>query len=459
MNSSFFSQLKSAVKEVGWPVLPTPQGASILSLLYQMDQSQWLPPDEIEELQLNQLGLLVAHAVKTVPYYSDALKDTLTEEGKSLTLSEWRQLPLLSRRDIQEKGASLRSDNIPPEHLPLNEVRSSGSTGTPIETMGTSVTALFWQALSLRGYLWHECDFTLKLAAIRHLPAGRAIWPGAPLQSWGKITLPLLTTGPGAILNINTVLTRQAEWLKREDPGYLLTYPSNLEALGRCFLDNGDGLPGLKGVITMGEALSSGVREVCRSAWDVPLIDMYSSQEVGYIALQCPRNPENYHLQSESLFVEILDDKGGSCRAGEVGRVVVTTLHNFAMPLLRYDIGDYAEVGGPCSCGRGLSSLKRIVGRVRNMITLPSGEKVWPTAGLMKAAKTFGIRQFQVIQHSLEDVEFKLVVSRPLSKDEEGQLKKGAFTALGHNFHIIFSYLDEIPRSAGGKFEDFISKV
>ena len=78
---------------------------------------------------------------------------------------------------------------------------------------------------------------------------------------------------------------------------------------------------------------------------------MYSSQEVGYIALQCPEN-ESYHIQAENVLVEILDDDGLPCEPGEVGRVVVTALHNLATPLLRYDIGDYAEVGSPCSCGR-----------------------------------------------------------------------------------------------------------
>ena len=126
-------------------------------------------------------------------------------------------------------------------------------------------------------------------------------------------------------------------------------------------------LPGLREVRTLGEASTPDLRALCREAWGVPLVDVYSAEEVGYIALQCPEH-EHYHVQAESVLVEILDERGAPAPPGETGRVVVTDLHNFAMPLVRYEIGDYAEVGEPCACGRGLPVLRRIVGRVRNML-------------------------------------------------------------------------------------------
>src|SRR6185295_14515719 len=99
--------------------------------------------------------------------------------------------------------------------------------------------------------------------------------------------------------------------------------------------------------------------------WGVGVVDVYSSEECGQIALQCPEH-EQYHVQSESVLVEVLDDEGRPCAPGTIGRVVLTTLQNFAMPLIRYDIGDFAEPGPACPCGRALPVLTRIVGRVRN---------------------------------------------------------------------------------------------
>src|SRR6185437_16003324 len=168
-------------------------------------------------------------------------------------------------------------------------------------------------------------------------------------------------------------------------PHYLLSYPSNSRALARYAQREKIRLPGLRAVHTYGEPLTPDVREACREAWGVPAIDVYSCEELGFVALQCPRH-EHYHVQSESVLVEILDEDGLPARPGEIGRVVLTSLHNFAMPLIRYAIGDYAEVGAPCPCGRGLPVIERLLGRRRNMVTLPDGRRAWPDVGALWAA-------------------------------------------------------------------------
>ena len=118
---------------------------------------------------------------------------------------------------------------------------------------------------------------------------------------------------------------------------------------------------------------------------------MYSAAEAGYLALQCPQQ-EHYHIQSESALVEVLDEAGNPCRPGETGTMVVTPLHNFAMPLIRYAIGDIAEVGAPCACGRGLPVLARLLGRVRQMLVLPSGARRYGNVGDLAFARDRGGR-------------------------------------------------------------------
>ena len=137
-----------------------------------------------------------------------------------------------------------------------------------------------------------------------------------------------------------------------------------------------------------GATLESGepeLRAACRDLWGVPLHDVYSANELGYIALQCPES-EQYHVMSECALVEVIDGDGRPCRPGETGRLVLSSLHNYAMPLLRYEIGDYAEVGDQCPCGRGLPLLNRIAGRERNMLVLPDGRQHWPTCPRTVAA-------------------------------------------------------------------------
>src|SRR6202012_3802852 len=88
---------------------------------------------------------------------------------------------------------------------------------------------------------------------------------------------------------------------------------------------------------------------------------------------------DHYHVQSEMLIAEVLRDDGTPCAPGEIGRLVLTDLCNFGMPMIRYEINDYAEVGALCDCGRGLPVLTRIMGRRRNMALDPDGRMFWPS--------------------------------------------------------------------------------
>jgi len=229
-------------------------------------------------------------------------------------------------------------------------------------------------------------------------------------------------------------------------------------ALAKHFKKSGEQLPNLKEVRTLGETLPYETRKVCKKAWGVNVTDIYSAREVGYIALQCPEH-EHYHIQSENVLVEILDDQGKHCSPGEVGRVIVTSLNNFASPLIRYEIGDYAEAGESCSCGRGLSVINRVMGRVRNMLTLPTGEQNWPALNNKTLPKIIQFQQMQVIQHTLSEIAIRLVVSESVSLDQEKQFRKKLQEIFNYPFIIKFSYPDKIVRYKGGKYEEFLSHV
>ena len=449
---------------IRWPVLPSPVGAKTLSVLYQLEESQWWDPETLSRHQLRQLAPVVAHARETVPVYRDRLPPLGEDGPEGLSPASWASVPVLTRAQAQEAGDRLRSTAVPADQGNTFPLMTSGSTGRPLLTVGTAVTRVFWNCLTLRDHLWHRRDFAQKLGVIRQ---GRQGWAadrsGQRTSNWGPATGGLVRTGPAALLSITHLVREQAEWLRSERPGYLLTYPSNAMALARHFSQRGERLPGLLEVRTFGEVLDPALRSACRQALGVPVVDMYSSQEVGYIALQCPEL-DHYHVQSENLLVEVLDGQGAPCGPGQIGQVVVTTLHNLATPLLRYALGDFAQVGEPCPCGRGLPVLTRILGRQRNMLTLPSGDQRWPTFGepsqMGEATRLFArVRQFQVIQSSLQTLEVRLVVSEVLSPDEEEVVRDYVESTLGHRFELVFTYLDEIPRSKGGKFEDFRSEL
>lgn len=428
----------------------------MLALQYQLEQSQWWPPEVLREQQLRQLAKTLEHACDTIPFYRERFLACGLDPKSAHWPDDFSKLPLLSRADVQAAAGALLSTRPPPEHGAVSEGQTSGSTGRPIRFFSTKITQFFWRVFTLREHLWHQRDFMGKLAAIRHFKGE----VGAGTQSgWGPSTDVAFDTGPSVMLKIESDTGQQMAWLQEQNPDYLLSFPSNIEALARLCLERGVRFGKLREVRAVGEVVTPALHRLCSEAWGVRLVDVYSAQEVGYIALQCPV-AEHYHIQSEGLLVEVLDAQGGHCKPGEIGRVVITTLHNMAMPLIRYEIGDFAEVGEACPCGRGLPVLKQVRGRVRNMLTLPSGAKRWPLMGINRAhpaAKS--IKQYQFIQRSLDTIEARLVTAWSLSREEEEALRALLQSKLGFEFKINFVYCEDIPRSAGGKFEEFRSEL
>jgi len=438
----------------------TPAGPGDLTYQKRLQETQWSSSEQLLAYQLRRLRSLVAHVWRTVPYQRARLEAAGLEPDSPIELQRWRRLLPLTRREIQRAGDALCSDAVPAEHGALLTTTSSGSTGTPVTVRGTVFDAIIGKAITLRHFLWHSYDFTGRLASIRRTHGQIYEYPhGRIVPRWGDTATFPFATGPAALLSIGASIRQQAQWLRHQNPHYLLTYASNLHFLAVHCQEHDIELPALDHVMSMGEALSAETREECRRAWDVPVIDAYSAQEVGAIALQCP-DVERYHVQAETMFVEVVDDRGQPCRPGETGRLFVTPLNNFATPLLRYEIGDYAEVGEPCPCGRGLPTLNRILGRERNaLLVTRNGDRYWPAFGSRKLRQLAPIVQHQLVQKTATRLEARLVTERPMTPDEESSVRAHILAALPCRFELVFAYCDLIPHNRSGKFETFVCEV
>lgn len=449
---------RSAVHHIVAPAIPGGLGATLLAILYQFERSEWWSPAELTQYQCKQLSHVLSHAATTVPFYEERLRKAGVTDNSTPSPELIREIPLLTRKELQGAEASIASTAIPAQHGATQPIRTTGSTGRQVRLLGTQMTSLIWLACALRDHLWHRRDLSGKLAAIRYSEEEDARPPGgARHTSWGPATGAVFDSGPAVMLTSSSVIGEQVDWLVREDPDYLITHPSNLYSLARRFQSLGLELQNLKDVSTIGERVDPHIRQACREGLGVPLKDTYTTQETGYVALQCPDH-EHYHIQSENVYVEVIDAQGRACEPGESGRVILTSLNNFAVPLIRYDVGDYAEVGAPCPCGRGLPVIDRILGRGRNMLTLPSGEQHWPNFGSQNFDEIVKIEQFQLIQRSLERIVMKICAPRRPNRNQEERLRAVLHQYLEYPFDISFDYVDEIP-SKGGKFEDFLSEL
>jgi len=437
---------RSGCAGVVWPALPDEAASRLLALQYQFEQSQWWSAERLQALQLQQFAQVFRHAVSTVPFYRQRFAPW------AAGIADWtqyRELPVSARLEIQQAGVAMHSEAPPPEHGPPVHTESSGSTGNPLVTRGTGWTQLLWQALLLRDHLWHRRDLGGKLAVIRGT-TDEARFPG-----WGPATAGFVT-GEAVVRRMTIDIDEQLHWLVRENPEYLLAHATNVQALAERSLELGLVLPRLRQVRTYGEMLRPEARGIVRKAWGVDIADSYSCEELGYLALQCPQS-ECFHVQAESVILEVISSDGAPCRPGEVGQVVLSSLHNFAMPLLRYANGDYAEVGEACACGRGLPVLKRIVGRQRNMLVRPDGLRHWPSFPSQVWREIAPVQQIQLIQDAIDHIEARLVMPRALAGTEGERLTAAFQQCLGYPFRITLRQVNDIPRNPGQKYEDFVS--
>ncbi len=448
---------RSSVPGFEFPAIPDNNAARSLAIQFQLAQSEWWQPDRLLQLQLRQLTSLVHHAKSSTRHY----RSLDVPQGSVLTEENLRALPVLRRHDIQIAGAGLFSDDIPESHGTVTSVMTSGSTGTPVTVLKTQSSMQLWRAFTLRDSLWHRRDLSAHLGIIRFVDDPTRYLPpdGTSLSGWGRATDEIFPGARATMLNVGTPVDEQAAWLHKIRPTYLLTHPSNLRALAEYFDANSLKAPGsLRQLRTLGELLTAETREVCEEVFGVPIADMYSSQEVGYMALQCPEGT-NYHVQSENVLLEVLDTSGNPCAPGQIGRIVVTDLHNYASPLLRYEIGDYAEVASPCQCGRGLPALERIIGRERNMWVRPDGRRAWPliASKITRAAAPY--RQMQLEQVSIDLIVVRLVPEGSLDDGDRHALTAAIHQCLGFRTNLHFEIVDSIERGRNGKFEDFICRV
>jgi len=432
--------------------------ANKLALLFQIEQNQWRTPEQIESAQFDQVRKLVSFAAATVPHYRQQWGNRFPVGD--IDPQSWREIPVLTRKALHAAPAAIRSEQIPREHGRSVPISTSGSTGMVVEVLGTGLTSLFWQVFCLRDHLWHGRDLRQKLCTIRHQrhPEHKGA-SGTQVAGWGPATDDVAITGPSVNYDIMLGVDLLVEQLLLHRPGYVLTHPSVIMGLAGHCLAKGIALPQLREVRTLGESPDDSLREMCRAAWNVPVVDMYSCQEAGYLALQCPEHP-HYHVQSENILLEVVDAAGRPCGPGDVGRVLITSLNNFATPLIRYELGDYAEVGEPCACGRGLPVLKRILGRYRNLLTLPDGTRRWPRLGYeSQLLDVAPIELMQMIQTGLDEIKVRLVMARPLNDSETDALRAFIQANLGYPFRLGFEYVDTIRNPANGKIEQFISLI
>lgn len=392
-----------------FPLVRDPAVALAIDIERQLAAHSRLDRAAQQAQQSRQLGYLLTHAMRRSAYWRDTL-EKLLENNKGRSAFPLSEMPILTRETLQRDAAAMRIDL----HAAGNKVRvmrTSGSTGTPVEVLRYApVEAPLYRAITRLDLRWHPADESRPVAVIKDV-AQRAI-DRMSARTEGREGLPavhvmnMVEHSPEALLR----------WLLEIRPDDLITTPTMAAELARLASAAGERLE-IGHVRTFAEPVGDELRRAVREAFGAKVVDRYSCEEFGWLALQCPKH-DHLHVMTSNVIIEVVHDDGRPCKVGEAGRVLVTGLHGYAMPLLRYDIGDVAEVGAPCDCGVTLPVLRRVHGRERSFILMPDGSKRLARLTGEYWREIAPVDEYRVVQYADGSIEAFVRCERGLSSEE-----------------------------------------
>ncbi len=430
--------------------------------LYQIaDRTQWRSPEEVQQVQVGAARHLLGHCAAHVPYYRQLFAEAGIRPEFITSMDEFRRVPLLTRRTYQARFDEFCAERLPAGLRATGELKTSGSSGIPVLIRQTGLVNVWWSALALRDMEWCRVDPQNGLAAIRSsgswkVPPAKALG-GISRTTWGFPLSDVVRTGPSHAMSISQDPARQLEWLARINPEYVLSYPTNLDFLARLVEQNGPRPTALQAIQAISETLTEEMQTRISAAFGVPVWNVYSSVEAGYMASPCPAGT-GFHVHAENILLEVLDHDGRPCPPGQRGRVVLTTLQNHRTPLIRYEIGDEA-VPGPeaCACGRGLPTLREVLGKRRPTLRLPDGG-VRSSGELGEAMSGVGgMLQYQCEQQALDRMTVRVVPAAAWSDGHVRRVIAVAHKFFGAPIDVRVDVVDRVPLGPGGKCPTIIA--
>ena len=422
-----------------------------------LEQTERLPLPELAHYQEQLLTALVRHACENTSFYPDRLACLFDSNGE-IDLANWNAVPILTRDDVIAHSRDMRASQLPPVYGGIGEIRTSGSTGQPLEIAINGLVLVSSNALLTRMARWFGLDPSRPLAMIRRAENDPVPpYPdGATRKGWSFAD----PQAPLYILELKTPVDRQIEWLSRKKAPYLLTPASGALGIAHAVTPESGRALGIEMVISIGETIPDGTREFIAERLGARFAAMYACQEVGAIACECEIAP-HYHVAAENALVEIVDDQGRDVRPGERGRVVVTGLYNFAMPFIRYAIGDVAVAGAlQCPCGRSLPVIERILGRTRNAFVFRDGSQIWPRGSTVRPMHEFvPFRRYQLVQLDYETIELRYEPDGSDRKPDLAGLNDYARRVFHPSVELSVVEVKQLLPGPGGKLEEFVSNI
>jgi phenylacetate-CoA ligase len=414
----------------------------------ELEQSQFSSAAEVRELQRTRLQSMLAHAYARCPFYRERFDAEGLHPEDITCLEDLRLLPPLEKRDIQEQGGRMVAEGWPQDDLLPNQ--TGGSTGVPIRFFLSRDRKCSRAAATSRHNRWAGWEPGDRAAVIWGAPLDR---PADNLRARVRSTLlrePLwLDAGTLSEQRMEAFHTTLLHWR----PKVIQAYARAAVLFARFLNERGLKPHRPDCLVTSAEMLEPRDRQILEKTFGCPVFDRYGSREVSVIASECPAH-SGLHINSECLYLEI-ETADGPAVAGEVGAILVTDLLNFAMPLIRYRIGDLGSFAeGECPCGRGLPRLAALHGRSTDFLVGADGRLV---SGVFLATYVVAHRpslgQVQIRQNRAGAVLYRIRPGIDFDAFADlDYLRRATRKHLGDRAEAEIEIVDNLPAEPSGKF-------
>ncbi len=401
---------------------------------------------EIENFQNQRLRRLVQHAYNNVPYYRRLFDRSKVHPNDIRAVADLSVIPVTAKKDLQA---------LPPEeilargvdHERLIEHKTSGSSGEPFVLWRTWIEerllAMLWLR-AVRDFGLRIRDKQAKIVIVRPVPPRNRQLASMLLQKLGAYRADRVDClrPPEEILSA----------LRDLRPDVLTGFPGVLTRMAEAAGSTDRRLVRPRLIFTGGEVLTQPMRDTISQSFGAPIFDFYGSHEFNLLAWPC-KNGQEYHVCDDGMILEVVN-KGRPVGAGERGEVVGTNLYSFAMPLIRFRLGDMVVKGGSmCSCGQPFSTLREIRGRMIDYFPLPSGRLLHPyeiVVPMQEKAKW--IRQYQLVQEQVDSILLRIAPFRIPTTEELAVFESAMRALLEPSVAFRVSIVPELAVEANGKF-------
>lgn len=382
-----------------------------------------------EKFQAEKIKALLEHANETTEFY----------KGKGLELSNF---PVMTKRDFLDNYDKILSSKYKGKRL--HSMSTSGSTGTPFRVVQDRRKRCRVIASIL--FFGQLCNFTFGERQMFF-----RVWVRIVKKSWFKKFLQNMITEDISRLDDEELKQIENTLINDKKIRNMLGYSSTLDMVSKYLLNKGYGPKdfSVTSIIAGSETLQDKTRENLRKLFGCTVISRYSNEENGILGQNCLESDNDFHLNYANYHFEFLKlDEDKPAEEGEVARIVITDLYNYAFPMIRYDTGDLAIVG-QASCSHKEKVLKEVMGRRVDLIRDAKGEPLSPYIIVNNMWNMDKVKQFKFVQ--LSDIKYKFVLNVEQGFDSEKILLERFKKLLGEEAIITFEYTDEIPVMNSGK--------